>query len=58
MSYIPSRRVWNEGGYEGGNIYQYGHPADRWAEDVEDSIAAAVGKLVQAVKKKEKYFKK
>jgi len=41
ISYIPSYRVWVEGGYEGGsNIYEYGHPAYRWADDVEDRIAA------------------
>src|SRR5690606_13432177 len=35
-AYIPSRRVWEEGGYEGGpHIDEYGHPAWRWAGDVE-----------------------
>ena len=30
ISYIPSRRVWAEGGYEGGsNLYEYGRPALR-----------------------------
>ncbi len=52
ISYIPSRRVWDEGGYEGGpNLYEYGRPALRWANDVEPRIAAAVGKLVKAVEK-------
>jgi neutral ceramidase len=51
ISYIPSRRVWNEGGYEGGsNLYEYGRPAYRWAGDIEDRIAATVQKLVQQVK--------
>ncbi|MES2791799.1 MAG: neutral/alkaline non-lysosomal ceramidase N-terminal domain-containing protein [Planctomycetota bacterium] len=51
ISYIPSRRVWNEGGYEGGsNLYEYGRPAYRWAGDIEDRIAATVQKLVQKVK--------
>ena len=50
ISYIPSRRVWEEGGYEGGsNLYEYGRPALRWAGDVEDRIAAAVRKLVNRV---------
>ena len=41
ISYIPSRRVWDEGGYEGGsNLYEYGRPAFRWAGDIEDRIAA------------------
>jgi hypothetical protein len=50
VAYIPSRRVWAEGGYEGGpNLYEYGRPALRWAGDVEDRIAGSVRKLVQAV---------
>lgn len=50
ISYIPSRRVWAEGGYEGGyNLYEYGRPALRWAGDVEDRIATAMKKLVKSV---------
>lgn len=50
ISYIPSRRVWDEGGYEGGsNLYEYGRPAFRWAGDVEERIAASVHKLVKQV---------
>ncbi len=52
ISYIPSRRVWAEGGYEGGpNLYEYGRPALRWAGDIEDRIAGAVQKLVKSVSK-------
>jgi hypothetical protein len=51
IAYIPSRRVWLEGGYEGGSsLYEYGRPAFRWAGDVEDRIAASVGKLVKEVR--------
>jgi len=51
ISYIPSRRVWEEGGYEGGsNLYEYGRPAFRWAGDIEDRIAASVRKLVKQVR--------
>ena len=51
ISYIPSRRVWNEGGYEGGsNLYEYGRPAFRWSGDIEDRIAASVHKLVKQVR--------
>ena len=51
IAYIPSRRVWEEGGYEGGaRLYEYGRPAFRWAGDVEDRIAAAVHKLVRQVR--------
>ncbi|MFO0918552.1 MAG: neutral/alkaline non-lysosomal ceramidase N-terminal domain-containing protein [Planctomycetaceae bacterium] len=52
ISYIPSRRVWEEGGYEGGsNLYEYGRPALRWSGDVEDRITATVRKLVKQVQK-------
>lgn len=52
ISYIPSRRVWLEGGYEGGpNLYEYGRPATRWAGDIEERIADTVHKLVKAVGK-------
>jgi hypothetical protein len=50
IAYIPSRRVWEEGGYEGGsNLYEYGRPAVRWGGDVEDRIAAGVQQLVKQV---------
>lgn len=51
ISYIPSRRVWEEGGYEGGSrLYEYGRPALRWAGDVEARIAATVQELVEDVR--------
>jgi hypothetical protein len=51
IAYIPSRRVWEEGGYEGGsNLFEYGRPALRWGGDVEDRIAASVCKLVARVR--------
>jgi hypothetical protein len=50
IAYIPSRRVWAEGGYEGGpNLYEYGRPALRWAGDIEDRIVESVRKLVRSV---------
>lgn len=46
-AYIPSRRVWEEGGYEGGShLDEYGRPAWRWAGDVEDRIGGTVKKVV------------
>jgi neutral ceramidase len=52
ISYIPSRRVWDEGGYEGGpNLYEYGRPALRWSGDVEKRITGTVHKLVKEVQK-------
>lgn len=51
IAYIPSRRVWEEGGYEGGaRLYEYGRPAFRWAGDVEERIAATVERLVEEVR--------
>ncbi|WP_235963467.1 neutral/alkaline non-lysosomal ceramidase N-terminal domain-containing protein [Tautonia rosea] len=51
IAYIPSRRVWEEGGYEGGSyLYEYGRPAFRWAGDIEDRIAATVDRLVRQVR--------
>lgn len=51
VAYIPSRRVWEEGGYEGGAfLFEYGRPAFRWSGDIEDRISATVDKLVQQVR--------
>ena len=52
IAYIPSRRVWDEGGYEGGpNLYEYGRPALRWSGDIEKRITTSVTKLVKSVEK-------
>ena len=49
-AYIPSRRVWEEGGYEGGpHLDEYGRPAWRWAGDVEDRIVGTVHRVVKVV---------
>ncbi len=48
-AYIPSRRVWEEGGYEGGYLGEYGLPAMRWSGDLEDRITAGVERLVKEV---------
>jgi hypothetical protein len=48
-AYIPSRRVWEEGGYEGGYLGEYGLPAMRWSGDLETRITAAVEQVVAAV---------
>jgi putative membrane-bound dehydrogenase-like protein len=46
MGYIPSHRVWREGGYEGGGaMLYYGQPS-RWAESVETVVMAAVKQTV------------
>ena len=51
VGYVPSRRVWAEGGYEGGNIYEYGWLAYRWTADTEDRVAASVQRLVSQVRR-------
>lgn len=51
IAYIPSRRVWEEGGYEGGRrLYEYGRPAYRWAGDIADRISESVHRLVGQVR--------
>ena len=49
MAYIPSHRVWEEGGYESGAFPVYGLPAQRWEEGIEEKIAAAVAELAEQV---------
>ncbi len=49
MAYIPSRRLWEEGGYQAGAFDVYGLPANRWCPDIEDRIASAVARLVKQV---------
>ncbi len=45
MAYIPSRRVWEEGGYEGGaSMMYYGLPT-RWTGEVENRIFEALRTL-------------
>ena len=52
-AYMPSRRVWEEGGYEGGpHLDEYGRPAWRWAGDVEVRIAGGVHQVVKDVQNK------
>jgi hypothetical protein len=49
MAYIPSKRVLDEGGYEGGGaMLFYGLPAS-WSAEVEEAIIAAVVRRVKAV---------
>jgi len=49
-AYIPSRRVWEEGGYEGGStLYEYGRYGVRWAGTVDDTVDAGVTRVVEAV---------
>jgi hypothetical protein len=49
MAYIPSRRVWLEGGYEAGRAMVYWsnplHPA-KWADSLEERIVGKVHALL------------
>lgn len=49
MAYVPSRRVWEEGGYESGAFAVYGLPATRWEPDIEQKILSAVQSLMNEV---------
>lgn len=50
-AYMPSRRVWEEDGYEDGpHLDEFGRPAWRWAGDVEERIVAAVQRTVGEVR--------
>jgi hypothetical protein len=50
MSYIPSARVWKEGGYESGAFNVYGIGAERWCPDIETRIGDTVDQLVSRVR--------
>lgn len=50
MTYIPSRRVWNEGGYEGGDAMKHNHFPARWHPEVEDVIIRTVHELRDSLK--------
>lgn len=45
MAYIPSRRVWQEGGYEGGDAMKWGVHPTRWSERAEEQIVGTVHEL-------------
>ncbi len=50
MAYIPSRRVLQEGGYEGDtSMIPYGMPA-KWGPTIEEKIVAKVHELVKEVR--------
>jgi neutral ceramidase len=38
MAYIPSLRIWQEGGYEGGGAMIYGTHPTRWSDKTEEHI--------------------
>ena len=46
-TYIPSLRVWQEGGYEGGDAMKWGTHPTRWSDQVEAHIVRTVHALRQ-----------
>ena len=46
--YIPSPRIWREGGYEGGDATVYFGMPNRYVEDVEDRIFKEIQTIVPA----------
>jgi neutral ceramidase len=49
FGYIPSLRVWKEGGYEGGEAFRFSNFPGRFTPDIEDRITAAVERVVEKV---------
>jgi hypothetical protein len=47
MAYVPSLRVLNEGGYEGGGAMVYYGLPSAWAPDVEERIVSEVTRQVR-----------
>ena len=50
FGYIPSLRVWKEGGYEGGESFRFSMFPGRLTSDIEDRITAAVERTVTAAR--------
>jgi neutral ceramidase len=50
FGYIPSLRVWKEGGYEGGEAFRFSQFPGRFTPDIEDSITTTVERVVTKVK--------
>jgi neutral ceramidase len=46
MAYIPSLRIWKEGGYEGGGAMVYGSHPSRWSANAEEHIVGTVKELL------------
>ena len=51
FGYIPSARVWNEGGYEGGEAFRFSTFPGRFTPDVEDRITTAVERVMTKVRR-------
>jgi neutral ceramidase len=49
MAYIPSLRIWKEGGYEGGGAMVYGSHPSRWSANAEEHIVGTVKELLSGL---------
>ena len=47
FGYIPSLRIWKEGGYEGGEAFRFSNFPGRLSPDIEDRITVAVERVVK-----------
>ena len=47
--YIPTQRIQQEGGYEGGRANLWSWLPGPWTSDVEDRIAEAIGRVVRSI---------
>ena len=50
FGYIPSLRVWKEGGYEGGEAFRISNFPGRLAGDIEDRVTAGVERVMAKVR--------
>jgi neutral ceramidase len=50
FGYIPSLRVWKEGGYEGGEAFLFSGFPGRFSPDIEERITTAVERVVARVR--------
>lgn len=50
FGYLPSLRVWKEGGYEGGEAFRFSNFPGRFTSDIEDRVTAAVESVVARVR--------
>ncbi len=50
MAYIPSLRIWKEGGYEAGGAMVYGSHPSRWSSNAERQIVSTVMELRESLK--------
>jgi neutral ceramidase len=52
FGYIPSLRVWKEGGYEGGEAFLFSSFPGRFSPDIENRVFAAVERAMSKVRNK------